>query len=133
MSQNKLFIMIIAIASMAFMASCKHSFEKRRIEQTVREYVEQDLADRETFKFVGQSNRRDTVLFMGETRPCVGVIYIIQDQESGTKTRHFADIIFSDDYQSVLYVKELDFDPIETVKEKVTDKLKEEILKSFGE
>lgn len=124
--------MIIAIASMAFMVSCKHSFEKRRIEQTVREYVEPDLADGETFRFVGQSNRRDTV-FMGETRPCIGVIYIIQDQESGNKTRHFADMVFSDDYQSILYVKELDFDPIETVKEQVTDKLKEKILKSLGE
>lgn len=78
------------------------------------------------------SNHRDT-LFMGATHPCVGVIYTITDSASDHTSRHFADVIFSDDYSTALSVKELDFDPIEATKEAITEKLIEKIHEKLSE
>lgn len=98
----------------------------------MREHVSPHLSESEYFGFIGMSNHRDT-MFMGATHPCVGVIYTITDSASGEMTRHFADVIFSDDYSTALSVKELDFDPVEVVKEAITSKLIEKIHEKLSE
>lgn len=129
MAKNKLIILVVAMASvsLAFLSGCGSGSDKSKIAETMRVRVESGLAEGETFGFVGLSNRRDTV-FMGATHSCAGVIYTITGNVSGDKTRHFADVIFSDDYKTVLWIKELDFDPIEFVEEKVKEKFKAKIM-----
>lgn len=126
MKQNKLLIIILAIVALYVSAGCEFKSEKSKIASAMREYVEPRLSEGETFHFVGLSNRRDTV-FMGVAHPCSGVIYTVTDRKSGEKTRHFADVIFSNDYKTALSVEELDFDPIKSVEEKITEKLKEKL------
>lgn len=126
MTKNKLAILILAIASLAFISGCGIESDKKEIAATMRGYVEPRLDDGETFGFVGLSNRRDTV-FMGVTRPCAVVIYTVTDNEAGTKARHFADVVFSDDYKTALFVKELDFDPIEVVEDKIREAFYEKL------
>lgn len=130
MTRNKILIIICSITLLVFSYSCGQT-EKGRIAKTMREYVAINLAEKETFKFIGLSNRRDTT-FMGVTRPCSGVIYTITDNETGETTRHFADVIFSDNYMTALSVTELDFDPIGYAEEKVRDAFKEKICEKFG-
>lgn len=119
-------MLILSVSALVFIASCGVESDKRKIENTMREYVERGLNEDETFDFVGLSNHRDTI-FMGVNCPCVGVIYTITNSSSGDKTRHYADVIFSGDYGKALSVKELDFDPIDTVKDKVKGELKSKI------
>lgn len=126
MKRNRLILITLSVVAMTFVYSCGVGSDKRKIENTMREYVERDLTEDETFDFIGLSNHRDT-LFMGANRPCVGVIYTIVNSSSGDKTRHFADVIFSEDYSTALSVKELDFDPIEQVKDKVEGELKSKL------
>lgn len=132
MKRNKLIAIIMVIASLAFISSCEFKSDKSKIAATMRAYVEPNLAEGETFGFIGLSNRRDT-MFMGVTRPCAGVIYTVTDSESGEKTRHFADVIFSNDYKTALCVNELDFDPIEFAKDKVKEQFKEKLMEKFIE
>lgn len=132
MKQNKLLYLLLPLVSAGAMSSCEFGSDKREIANTMREYVEPNLDEDETFGFIGLSNHRDTV-FMGVTRPCVGVIYTVTDNDTGEKTRHFADVVFSDDYKTALSVKELDFDPVKIVEEKVREKLSEKILEGLGE
>lgn len=127
MTRKKLFIVIVIIASLVFISSCG----KSKIADTMRGYVEARISEGETFHFVGLSNHRDTV-FMGTTRHCVGVIYTVTDNQSGEKTRHYADVIFDDDYNTALSVEELDFDPIEYAREKVKDAFKEKIREKLN-
>lgn len=124
MTQKRLVILLLSIVSLIVIPSCEGDSNKRKIAVTMSEYIKTDLTEGETFNFVGLSNHRDTI-FMGTSYPCVGVIYTVTDKESGKKTRHFADVIFSHDYQTALCVKESDFDPIDSVKEKVKEKFKE--------
>ncbi|MDE6669525.1 MAG: hypothetical protein K2K26_07565 [Muribaculaceae bacterium] len=126
MTQNRLLILLLILVSLVILPACEAGSTKSKIANTMREYIEAGLTDEETFGFVGLSNHRDTV-FMGVTRPCVGVIYTITNKEYGEKTRYFADVIFSDDYKTALCVKECDFDPIEFVEEKIKEKFKEKI------
>ncbi len=126
MKRCRLILQILSVAALVFIVSCGAGSDKRKIENTMREYVERGLNEDETFDFVGLSNHRDTI-FMGVNRPCVGVIYTIANNSSGDKTRHFADVIFSEGYGTALSVKELDFDPIDTVKDKVKEELKSKI------
>lgn len=126
MTRNTLKILIITIASFAIISSCGGKSDKRKIADTMRVYVEQSLPDGQSFNFIGLSNRRDTI-FMGVSHPCVGVIYTISDSNSGKSSRHFADVILSDDYSTALSVKELDFDPIDFVEQKIKHALKEKI------
>lgn len=130
MTQKRLVILLLSIVSLIVIPSCEGDSNKRKIAVTMSEYIKTDLTEGETFNFVGLSNHRDTI-FMGTSYPCVGVIYTITDKESGKKTRHFADVIFSHDYQTALCVKESDFDPIDSVKEKVKEKFKEKIRKKI--
>ncbi len=132
MTQKKLIILILTIASLAIASSCKFSTDKSKIADTMQKYVEQNLGESETFDFVGLSNHRDTI-FMGVHRHCVGVIYTITDNNSKEKARHFADAIFSDDYNTVIYIKELDFDPIKIIEEKIKAKLTEKVYEKLGE
>lgn len=127
MTPPRLVFLILTIASIATVTSCGYGSEKSKIANTIYEYVKPDLTENESFGFVGLSNHRDTV-FMRITRPCIGVIYTITDNVSGEKTRHFVDVIFSDDYRTTLYIKELDSDPIEMVR----NKMKEELKKKYG-
>lgn len=131
MARNKLIILILSVALLPLVAACMKESDKSKIARTMGAYVERTLSEGETFDFVGLSNRRDTV-FMGMTRPCAGVIYTVTDSRSGDKTRHFADVIFSDDYKTALWVKELDFDPIEFVEEKVKEQFKEKIREKLA-
>lgn len=126
MKQRSLILLMLSVAALVFIISCGAESDKRKIENTMREYVESGLNEDETFNFVGLSNHRDTV-FMGVNRPCVGVIYTIANSSSGEKTRHYANVIFSEDYGKAISVKELDFDPIDTVKDKVKGELKSKI------
>lgn len=98
----------------------------------MREYVEPRLTHNETFGVIGVSHRRDTT-FMNASYPCMGVIYTVTDRASGETSRHFADVIFSNDYETALYVKELDFDPVEYAEQKVREKLKENIQAAASE
>lgn len=131
MARNKLIILILSVALLPLVAACMKESDKSKISRTMGAYVERTLSEGETFDFVGLSNRRDTV-FMGMTRPCAGVIYTVTDSRSGDKTRHFADVIFSDDYKTALWVKELDFDPIEFVEENVKEQFKEKIREKLA-
>ncbi len=131
MARNKLIILILSVALLPLVAACMKESDKSKISRTMGAYVERTLSEGETFDFVGLSNRRDTV-FMGMTRPCAGVIYTVTDSRSGDKTRHFADVIFSDDYKTALWVKELDFDPIEFVEEKVKEQFKGKIREKLA-
>lgn len=126
MEQCTLILPILSVVALVFVGSFGTVTDERKIENTMREYVERGLDEDESFYFVGLSNHRDTV-FMGVTRPCVGVIYTISNSSSGDKTRHFADVIFSEDCGTALSVKELDFDPIEMVRDKVKEELKSKI------
>lgn len=126
MKRNRLILLTLSVAAMAFVYSCGGGSDKRKIENTMREYVERDLNEYETFDLVGLSNHRDTI-FMGANCPCVGVIYTIANSSSSDKNRHFADVIFSEDYSTILFLKELDFDPIEMVKDKVEEELKSKL------
>ncbi len=120
-------LLLLTIASLVIISTCACSPDRKsRIAHTMHEHVSPHLSESESFGFIGMSNHRDT-LFMGATHPCVGVIYTITDSASGEMTRHFADVIFSDDYSTALSVKELDFDPVEVVKEAITEKLIEKI------
>ena len=129
-TSTKFFILIISVISFAILFGCDES-DKSKIADTMREYVQPHLAECESFDFVGLSNHRDTT-FMGVPRHCVGVIYTVTDRTSGIKTRHFADVIFSDDFSTALSVNELDFDPIDYVKEKISDALNEKLREKFG-
>lgn len=115
MTRNGVYILIIAITALAMMTACEAGMEKSRIATTMREYYTPRLGEGETFGFIGLTNRRDTV-FMGEHHPCAGVIYTVTDSCRRNHTNHFADVIFSGDYSSVLCVREIDFDPIDYVK-----------------
>lgn len=126
MKRCRLILQILSVAALVFIVSCGAGSDKRKIENTMREYVERGLNEDETFDFVGLSNHRDTI-FMGVNRPCVSVIYTVANNSSGDMTRHFADVIFSEGYGTALSVKELDFDPIDTVKDKVKEELKSKI------
>lgn len=117
---RKIFIPILTTVALAVMTSCGGDSPKSRISHSMREYTEQTLQPGESFEFIGLSNQRDTI-YMGVTRPCAGVIYKINDSTTATSTRHFADVIFSNDFKVVLNVTELDFDPIEYTQEKVRD------------
>lgn len=120
MTRNRVYILIIAIMTLAMMTACEAGMEKSRIATTMREYYTPRLGEGETFGFIGLTNRRDTV-FMGEHHPCAGVIYTVTDSCRRNHTNHFADVIFSGDYSSVLCVREIDFDPIDYVKNKLKD------------
>lgn len=124
---RKIFIPILTTVALAVMTSCGGDSPKSRISHSIREishsmreYTRQTLQPGESFEFIGLSNQRDTI-YMGVTRPCAGVIYKINDSTTATSTRHFADVIFSNDFKVVLNVTELDFDPIEYTQEKVRD------------
>lgn len=117
---RKIFIPILTTVALAVMTSCGGDSPKSRISHSIREHTEQTLQPGESFEFIGLSNQRDTI-YMGVTRPCAGVIYKINDSTTATSTRHFADVIFSNDFKVVLNVTELDFDPIEYTQEKVRD------------
>lgn len=117
---RKIFIPILTTVALAVMTSCGGDSPKSRISHSMREYTGQTLQPGESFEFIGLSNQRDTI-YMGVTRPCAGVIYKINDSTTATSTRHFADVIFSNDFKVVLNVTELDFDPIEYTQEKVRD------------
>lgn len=117
---RKIFIPILTTVALAVMTSCGGDSPKSRISHSMREYTWQTLQPGESFEFIGLSNQRDTI-YMGVTRPCAGVIYKINDSTTATSTRHFADVIFSNDFKVVLNVTELDFDPIEYTQEKVRD------------
>lgn len=131
MTRNTLKILIIVITSFAIISSCGGKSDKSKIADTMRGYVENTLSEGQSFNFIGLSNRRDTI-FMGANHPCVGVIYTITDSNSGKSTRHFADVILSEDYSTALCVKELDFDPIDFVEQKIKHTLKEKIRGNAG-
>lgn len=131
MKKTKVIILILSMALLTLTAACRKESVKSRIAETMRTHVEQNLNENETFNFVGTFNRRDTV-FMGVTRPCTGVIYTITDHESRLESRHSADVIFSDDHRTALCIKELDFDPIEMVKDKVKEEFKTKIREKLG-
>ena len=98
----------------------------------MREYVEPRLTDNETFGFIGVSHCRDTT-FMNASYPCMGVIYTVTDRVSGEVDRHFADVIFSNDYKTAICVKESDFDPVEYAEQKVREQLMENIHAAMNE
>lgn len=118
--------MVIAIVSIMFATRCGGNSDKDKIADAMCKYVQPRLSENETFGFVGLSNRRDT-LFMGETHPCVGVIYTVTGPESDTDERHYADVILSTDYSEILFARELDFDPIEMAEEKIKEKFMEKL------
>lgn len=130
MTKTRLILLVIIISSLAALNGCGGS-EKSRIAETMRVYVEPTLAEGESFNFVGLSNRRDT-LFMGETRPCAMVIYTIVENSSDDAACRCDEVIFSNDYKSLLSVEELDFDPIEMVRVKVKEELKKRIHEKIG-
>lgn len=130
MTKNKFFSVILAVVLFAAISNCGES-EKSRIAATMCVYVESGLPGDKAFNFIGLSNRRDTI-FMGESRPCAGVIYTITDKESGEKSRHYADVIFSSDYKTALSVDELNYDPIDLVEEKVKDAFKVKLRETIG-
>lgn len=117
MSKKTIFI-IICLLTAALLSGCGAGSRKRRIARTMHEYVQPTLTESESFRFIGLSNNRDTV-FMGVNRPCAGVIYRITDTETGASERRYADVIFSNDYAHVLWMNDLDFDPIEYAEQKI--------------
>lgn len=122
MTRDKILIIALAAASLASaFTSCDS--EKSRIENAMHDHVKSDLLAEESFAFIGLSNRRDTV-FMGETRPCAGVIYKVANATTGKKERRYADVIFSNDYREVLSFTELDYDPIDYAGDKIKSALK---------
>lgn len=131
--QTRKIISLICIAiAAATMWGCGFKNEKSIIKDSVREYVEPRLSVTEHYDFIGTSNRRDTV-YLGVSRPCMGVIYTISDVRSGEKTRHYADVIFSNDYKTVIGFSELDSDPMQEVEHRIRKefkkKLRDKILK----
>lgn len=113
MKKSKLKIFILISAFGFLLTACLDGeIEKNKIERATREYMERNLDESESFDFVGSFNRHDTV-FMGIKRPCSGVIYDITSKDTGIKKRHIVQIIFSENYESVACIDELDFDPIE--------------------
>ena len=133
MAHSRSFLLLLTIASLVIISTCACGPDrKNRIAHTMREHVSPHLSESESFGFIGMSNHRDTLL-MGATHPCVGVIYTVTDSASGDMTRHFADVIFSDDYSTALSVKELDFDPVDAVKETIKEKLIEKIHEKLSE
>lgn len=115
---RKTIIILLLAAFMALLTGCEAGFTKSRIANAMREYIQPMLSPEESYAFVGLTNNRDTV-YMEVTRPCAGVIYTIENTATGHKERHFADVIFSNDYKVALNVTELDFDPIDYAEEKV--------------
>lgn len=126
MTSDKLILMLLTIAPLTALSSCGCNSEKTKISDTMRGYVEPRLTENETFGFIGISHRRDT-LFMDASYPCMGVIYTVTDREPGETDRHFADVIFSNDYETAICVKESGFDPVEYAEGKLKEKLKEKI------
>lgn len=117
---KRLIFIIIAAATLTLIAACEGGTRNSRISRAMREYVEPTLGQEETFDFIGVSNNRDTV-YMGVSRPCLIVIYNIENTATGNSTRHCADVIFSNDYKVILHATPSDFDPIEYAGDKVRD------------
>ena len=105
---KRLIFIIIAAAALTLIAACEGGTRNSRISRAMREYVEPTLGQEETFDF-------------GVSRPCLIVIYNIENTATGNSTRHCADVIFSNDYKVILHATPSDFDPIEYAGEKVRD------------
>ena len=58
MKRCRLILQILSVAALVFIVSCGAGSDKRKIENTMREYVERGLNEDETFDFVGLSNHR---------------------------------------------------------------------------
>ncbi|MCI8998223.1 MAG: hypothetical protein HFJ95_04430 [Muribaculaceae bacterium] len=125
---KKLIIIIVSVAALAAMMNCGSGSTKGKINNAMREYVTPALADCERYGFIGLSNHRDTI-YMGVTRPCVGVIYTVENRYTGEKKRHYADVIFSNDFNTVLNATESGFDPIEYAEDKIREALREALKK----
>ena len=113
-----LILLVSTLSILVLSISCIGETENGKIERNLRNYVERDLDEDESFDFIGTFHRRDT-LFMGINRPCTGVIYSITNNQTGAKNRYSVDVIFSEDYATILCLDELDFEPIKYSQEKV--------------
>lgn len=51
MTQKKLIILILTIASLAIVSSCKFSTDNSKIADTMQKYVEQNLGESEIIRF----------------------------------------------------------------------------------
>lgn len=123
MGKIKLILLLSTLSILVFSISCIGETEKGKIERNLRNYVEKDLDEEESFDFIGTFHRRDTI-FMGINRPCTGVIYSITNKQTGTKNRYSADVIFSEGYATILCLDELDFEPLKYSQEKALETVK---------
>lgn len=130
MSKIKLILLASTLSMLVLSISCVGETEKGKIERYLRNYVERDLGENESFDFIGSFDWRDTI-FMGTNHPCTRVIYSIINKQTGTKTRYSVDIIFSKDYATILCLDEKDFDPIEYSQEKVQETVKDKVIENL--
>lgn len=115
-----------AVTALALsVSSCEHGNPKSQIADAVKARVERELADGETYRFIGLFNPHDT-LFMGVQRRYAGVIYTVGDA-SGRCTRHCVDVILSEDYSEVLSLNDAAFDPVEYAEKAVKSELKKRL------
>ena len=123
MNKIKLILLFSTLLILVLTISCIGETEKGKIERNLRNYVERDLDEDESFDFIGIFHKRDTI-FMGINRPCTGVIYSITNKQTGAKNRYSADVIFSKGYTTILCLDELDFHTIVHSQEKVQEPVK---------
>ena len=123
MNKIKLILLLSPLLILVLTISCIGETEKGKIERNLRNYVERDLDEDESFDFIGIFHRRDTI-FMGINRPCTGVIYSITNKQTGAKHRYSADVIFSEGYATILCLDELDFEPPKYSQEKALETVK---------